>query len=483
MEHWKIPNELDKILKQHQGTIVTRFPPENSGYLHIGHVKALLINYVIAKTYNGQMILRFDDTNPKTESLEYENVITEDINTLNVIPNKVTHSSDYFSLLIEYAEFLIQHDKAYVDNTNKLIMKYERKNCIDSKNRNNTIDENVKLFNLMKNGNLKDSCVRIKFNMKHATANCRDPVIFRHIDTEHPTTKNKYKIYPTYDFACPIIDSIEGVTHAFRSVEYSDRSDQYNFILTQLNLRKPKLFCYGKVKFLDVVLSKRKIKALIDEGNINGWEDPRLFTLRGLLNRGICVDTLIQFAATLGFSSKTPPIMDTEKLWIMNKKIIDKRASRYFCLENVNLIKVNEVMDFSKEIPKYIKNMDLGMRSITYSDYIFICNDDYVNLQENEEISLMLWGNAIMKNNELILNLDGNMRSTNKKFLWVNKDDNVIVKINYIDKYKPIKSKYYVGESALLNLTKGDYVQFMKMNYYMCVDVDIDKKIVSFIEL
>ena len=482
---WKVPKDLDKILKEHNGPIVTRFPPENSGYLHIGHVKALMINYVIAKRYNGTMILRFDDTNPVNESLEYENAITEDIKTLNIIPDIMTYSSDYFPQLIKFAEYLLQNNEAYVDNTEQTIMKEQRKNCIESENRNNTVDENLRLFELMKDGIIKNSCVRIKFSMKHHVPNCRDPVIFRSIETEHHRTFGKYKIYPTYDFACPIIDSLECVTHAFRSVEYSDRNEQYNLMLTKLNLRKPKLFCYGKVKFLDVVLSKRKIRTLIENGVVNFWDDPRLFTLRGLMNRGIKLNALNHFVATLGFSSKTPPIMNPEKLFTINRKIIDSIASRYFCVsrDSCMAIKVNNVNVFSKEVPKYIKNLDLGLRTLNFDDTILINTEDYESLEKNEEFTLMNWSNALFDKYEFTLSENSDFKSTDKKIVWISAKNTVDIRIDYCNKYDPIKSNFYVGETSLLNLQKGDYVQFMKMNYYMCTNVDLENNLVSFIEL
>ena len=483
-KYWRIPNDLEKTLKEHSGLIITRFPPENSGHLHIGHAKALMINYVIAKKFNGLMILRFDDTNPLVESLEYETAIKEDIAKLNITPDITTYSSDYFPQLIKFADELVQNNMAYVDNTPQKISKEQRRNCIDSVNRNNSVDTNITLWNLMKDGTLKDCCLRIKTNMKHSVPNCRDPAIFRYIEEKHYRAPNS-KIFPTYDFACPIIDSLEGVTHAFRSVEYSDRGDQYKIILSMLKLRKPKLFCYGKIKFEGVALSKRKIKASIEEGEINGWDDPRLFTLKGLLNHGLCLDALNQFVSTLGFSGKTPPIMTTEKLWAINRKIVDKTASRYFCIprDNIMKIKVNNVVDFYKDIPKYIKNLDLGMRVLDCSNNIFIDKDDYNTFKLNEEITLMFWNNAYFDGNDLILNPTGDFKSTDKKIVWVSENHTVTIKINSCTTSGQIVSNYYIGEDAILNINKWDYVQFVKMNYYMCTNIDIDNRIVSFIEL
>jgi glutamyl/glutaminyl-tRNA synthetase len=486
LQFWKIPNDLNKILESYKGEIITRFPPENSGYLHIGHVKALMINHVIAKKFNGKLILRFDDTNPVNETLEYENAIREDIKTLGITPDLVSYSSDFFPALIDCALQLLVNGKAYVDDAGKDIIKQQRR-CtpdmvIESVNRNNTIEKNLQMFDSMKNGTLKNVCVRIKFNMKHTIPNCRDPVIFRSIDIPHHRTGNTYSIYPTYDFACPIIDSLENVTHAFRSVEYSDRAEQYKLMLSALELRIPQLFCYGKVKFINTILSKRKIKALIENGGVDGWDDPRLFTLRGLLNRGIHINTLHQFVATLGFSPKTPESMNPEKLFTLNKKMIDIIATRFVCLPKDRYIEigVKGIIDREKNIPRYIKNEKLGMRKLYIDDKILIMNDEY--LKEGEEISLISWGNAFVSDGMLELNYNGNFKSTSKKLLWIKGENSVKVIVEYCEGYnKTIKE--YVGGDELLNIKIGDYVQFMKMGYYMCRGIDLENMVVSFIEL
>ena len=487
---FKIPNNLDRILRDHKGPVVTRFPPENSGYLHIGHVKAIFINYVIAKKYNGKMVLRFDNTNPVTESQEFEDKIKEDIATLQVVPDATTYSSDYFDLLIKFAEDLIINHKAYVDITPKELMKEQRWQNIESKYRNNSVEQNMELWQKMKEGLLISSTLRIKIDMKHSNANCRDPTIFRYIDKPHHRTGDKFKVYPTYDFTCPIIDSFEGITHAFRSVEYQDREEQYNFILDTLNLRKPQVFCYGKVKIENVILSKRKIKALIEKGVISSWEDPRLFTLRGLLNRGFHLLALKQFVATLGFSAKTPPIMSPIKLHAINRKIVDKIATRYTCVpkDNYKEFKINGLNNEAntKEIQRWTRNPELGKRVLEYSDTILISNDEFNAFFPNEEITLMNWGNVfvnvIVNDLELTLHLDGDFRLTSKKVPWVSKNS-VEVRIDKYTGYDPCVSTFYIGEGQLLNIKKGDYVQFIKMNYYMCTDIDKVNRKVSFIEL
>jgi glutamyl/glutaminyl-tRNA synthetase len=480
LTYWKIPNSLDRILKESRTKIITRFPPEPSGYLHIGHVKAIFINYVIAKRYGGEMILRFDNTNPVTESGEFENIISDDIAKLDVIPDRTTYSSDYFNTLIEFAEQLILQNKAYVDISPKDVVKKERWSCIESESRNNSSERNMELWQNMKDGSLRNASLRIKIDMEHSNANCRDPTIFRFIDKDHHHTGNSFKIYPTYDFTCPILDSIEGVTHAFRSVEYADREEQYNFILDTLNLRKPNLFCYGKVKIENVMLSKRKIKALIEKGDISSWEDPRLFTLRGLLNAGIHLSAIKQFVATLGFSPKTPSVMSPDKLYSINRKIVDKIATRATCLDiDASKFKVIGKIPDEKQVDKWHRNPELGFRLLTYNENILVEKSDLVN---GEEITLMNWNNVIVNGDTMLVNLQGDFKSTSKKLLWVDATNSINI---LIDTYsRNLKdTKLYFGEMHLLNLHPGDYVQFFKMNYYMCYFLDLDTKTVCFVEI
>ena len=247
-----------------------------------------------------------------------------------------------------------------------------------------------------------------------------------------------------------------------------------------MNLRKPKLFCYGKVKIENVVLSKRKIKALIEKGQISSWDDPRLFTLRGLLNAGFHLDALKQFVATLGFSSKTPPIMSPNKLYSINRKIVDKIARRSVALSlDCEQFKVIGKIPDDREVDKWHRNPDLGVRLLQYSENILVEKTDSL---DGEEITLMNWSNAIVKEHVMILNLQGDFKSTKQKLLWMSAEHPISV---FIDSYSSDSkvTKQYYGELHLLNLKPNDYVQFLKMNYYMCYKVDIATRTVFFVEI
>lgn len=480
LDNWKIPNNLHDQLKEYDGKIITRFPPEPSApSLHIGHAKAVYINYVISRKYHGKMIMRFDDTNPLKESIDNEIGIIEDLNKLEIKYDLLTHTSDYFQQIYEYATELIKNNLAYVDDLDQTIISYNREKGIDSPNRGLSSIDNLQLWNNMKDG----LCLRIKINMKHKNAACRDPTIMRFINVNHHNTSNKFNIYPTYDFACPIVDSLEGVTHVFRSVEFSDRDEQYNIILSYLNLRKPLLFSYGKVNFDGVILGKRKIKDLVDKGIVSGWNDPRLMTIKGLFNRGINLDALIEFISKIGFS-KNLTNMTEQMLWSINKKHIDIISARFTVIpkDNYNKYTIIDILPFkTKEIYKFTKNPKLGTKCIYYSNNILISNDKFDN---NEEITLMNFGNVFINNDQITLNLNGNPKITNKKILWIDDLTKIVIKITtYKGLYdKPITIEYY-GELSMLELKPGDYIQLIKMNYYLCTLVDVLNKIVYLTEI
>jgi glutamyl-tRNA synthetase len=222
-----------------KGGVVTRFPPEPSGYLHIGHAKAALLNDYFARQYEGKLIVRFDDTNPSKEKSEFEDSITQDLELLGIRGDVITHTSDYFDKLYEYALQMINEGKAYVDDTDQTTMRAQRMEGVASKCRDQSVEENLRRFDEMKRGTEfgLTCCLRAKMSVDAKNKALRDPVIYRCNLQPHHLTGDRWKIYPTYDFACPIVDSIEGVTHALRTNEYRDRNPQYEWFLKALNLR------------------------------------------------------------------------------------------------------------------------------------------------------------------------------------------------------------------------------------------------------
>ena len=324
----------DPLKGAEMGKVVTRFPPEPSGYLHIGHVKAAMMNYHYSRMHKGKMILRFDDTNPMNEKVEFVENIQRDLKTLGITPDQVTYSSDYFDTIRDYCKQLIKDGLAYADDTPAEEMKEQRDEGIESKHRQNTVKQNLEHFEGMLKGKcvektVKDAkgkdvkqkvyfCIRAKMDMSNKVKCLRDPVFYRCKEEKHHRTGDKYKAYPTYDLTCPIVDSIEGVTHALRTIEYRDRNALYEWVQASLGLRKVIIYDFSKITMLYTLLSKRKLRWFVEEGRVDGWNDPRFPTVQGIMRRGMKAAALRDFMLEQGPSQKNVN-MEWDKIWNFNK--------------------------------------------------------------------------------------------------------------------------------------------------------------------
>jgi bifunctional glutamyl/prolyl-tRNA synthetase len=382
------------------GKVVVRFPPEASGYLHIGHAKAALLNQYYQEAFQGKLIMRFDDTNPAKENVHFEKVILEDVAMLEIKPDMFTHTSQYFDLMLEYCEKLLKEGKAYVDDTDPETMKAQREQKIESSNRNNTYEENAKLWEEMKKGTAQGQkyCVRAKIDMQSPNGCLRDPTIYRCKNEPHPRTGDKYKVYPTYDFACPIVDAMEGVTHTLRTMEYHDRDPQFYWFIDALGLRKPHIWEYSRLSMTNTVLSKRKLTWFVNEGLVDGWDDARMPTVRGVLRRGMTVQGLKEFIIAQG-SSRSVVFMEWDKIWAFNKKVIDPIAPRFTALDFDNPVTVNVkgVKEECLTVPKHPKNNDVGTKSVWIGPKILIDRVDADSLKEGENATFINWGNLLVK--------------------------------------------------------------------------------------
>lgn len=285
-------------LKDADKGVVTRFLPEPSGYLHIGHAKAALLSDYFARAYNGTLKLRLDDTNPSKEKEEFQDSIIEDLRLMGIKPDTLSYTSDYFDYLYSMALRLIKEGHAYADDTDQETMRKERMDGIASKNRERPIEETLRIFEEMKIASPEGvkNCIRAKISADDPNKTMRDPVIYRvNIEATHHRTGDKWKMYPTYDFACPVIDSHEGITHAMRSTEYTDRNAQYQWFLDTLKLRQVHMFDFARMNFIRTFLSKRKLAKLVDAGRVWGWDDPRMPTVRGVRRRGMTIPALRDF--------------------------------------------------------------------------------------------------------------------------------------------------------------------------------------------
>lgn len=475
-----IAQNLVKELDAYESRIVTRFPPEPSGCLHLGHAKAIFINANIARHYDGIFILRFDDTNPRKESNSFVEQILHDIDYLHVIADKITHTSDYFNQIIACADRLISIGLAYVDDSDNKTIKSQRRSCTINKNRDMTVDQCATLWNKMQQGLIVNSVLRIKLDMMSTNGAMRDPIIFRFCDVPHFITGNKFKVYPTYDFACPIVDSIEGVTHVFRSNEFLDRDEQYNAILSLLDMRSPVIHSYSKLNFNGAFpMKKREIRALIEAGQMDGWNDPRLLTIQGSRRRGLTLDGLRTFLNTVK-SSNTAGYIDVSALWHINKTSVFNISTRYIAILKNDLIEVNvihqnddQLLD-QKDIDRFVRNKGLGTRPLYYSNIIYLSKSEWSLVNTNEEITLMNWGNMIRLNDTTLLtNLKGNHKTTKHKLLWLYGGPNhCIVTLKAISYTNQKIINDYIGEPDTIHIKSGDFVQLMKSNFYICDFVD-----------
>lgn len=432
--------------------VVTRFPPEPSGYLHIGHAKAALLNdYFAHKKYKGKLILRFDDTNPLKEKQEFEDSIIKDLELMGIKHDVLSHTSDYFQELYDAAVKLIESGNAYADNTPQDILRDERMKRIDSRNRGISIVDSLKRFEEMKSGSEEGTrwYIRAKINMQDLNGAMRDPVIYRCSPEPHHRTGDTWKIYPTYDFACPVIDALEGVTHALRTTEYNDRDAQYQWFLKAMNLRHVYNWNFARMAFVRVFLSKRKLTKVVDQGSVWGWDDPRMPTVRGIRRRGMTIEALQEFILSQG-PSKSITLMDWTKFWATNKKHIDPIAARYTAVESKDKVECTIVggpaAPKTEEKDVHAKNSDLGKKKVIFSKNIILDQADAQSFAEGEEITLMNWGNAIVKSMtkslnpiallpgqiqkvtglELELHLQGDVRKTSKKVTWLSIDQELV---------------------------------------------------------
>ncbi|CAG8972139.1 hypothetical protein HYALB_00008145 [Hymenoscyphus albidus] len=426
--------------------VVTRFPPEPSGYLHIGHAKAALLNdYFAHELYKGTLLLRFDDTNPSKEKQEYQDAIVEDLALMGIKPDKTSYTSDYLQTLYEYCIRMIKEGHAYADDTPQEKMRDERMNGIASVNRDNSIEQNLAIFEEMRAGTKKGlaNCIRAKLSVDNPNKAMRDPVIYRcNVETPHHRTGTTWKMYPTYDFACPIVDSLEGVTHALRTTEYTDRNPQYQWFLDTLKLRQVHMWDFARMNFIRTELSKRKLTKLVEAGTVWGWDDPRMPTIRGVRRRGMTIHALRDFILKQG-PSRNIVVMDWTNFWASNKKEIDPIAPRHTSVDVKNAVKATVTNGpekaYMEDKPKHAKNPAVGTKKVSYSKSLILDQEDVKLFKQDEEITLMNWGNAIVRKIvgsdpiteiELELHLEGDVKKTEKKVTWLSTEGADLIKTN-----------------------------------------------------
>lgn len=372
---------------KHDGT-VTRFPPEPNGYLHIGHAKSICLNFGIADEYGGRCHLRFDDTNPTKEDVEYVDSIKEDIKWLGFDwGDHLYFASDYFEKLHEWAIHLIEEGKAYVDDQNAEEIRKGRGDLqnpgLDSPYRGRLVEENIDLFRRMKEGKFGDGekVLRARIDMAHPNLNMRDPVIYRIVHAEHHRTGDTWCIYPMYDFTHGQSDALEYITHSLCTLEFENHRPLYDWFLDNLPVpSRPRQIEFGRLNLNYTVMSKRKLLQLVDEGMVSGWDDPRMPTISGIRRRGYPAEAIREFCKTIGIT-KFKGTNDISLLESAVRDVLNRDANRYMAVLNpIKLVITNYPEDKEEEFDAVInpEQPELGTRKVPFSRELYIERDDFM---------------------------------------------------------------------------------------------------------
>ena len=371
----------------YSGEVYTRFPPEPNGYLHIGHVKSICLNFGTAKKYHGKCNLRFDDTNPLKEDVEYVESIKRDIEWLGFKWDKCLYASDYFDYMYECALLLIKKGLAFVCDMSADEIKENRGTLTEpgknSPSRDRSIEENLDLFVRMKNGEFPDGSkvLRAKIDMASPNINMRDPVIYRIAHSTHHNTGDKWCIYPMYDFAHPLEDAYEGITHSICTLEFEDHRPLYNWVVENCDVKTPpKQIEFARLNITNMIMSKRYLKRLVDEGKVDGWDDPRMSTVAGIRRRGYTPESLRMFSETVGVAKRNSTVDIGLLEYCVREDIKDKVPSKHVVLDPIKLVITNypegqiEYVDSDNSAT----NEALGKRSIPFGRELYIEREDFM---------------------------------------------------------------------------------------------------------
>ena len=405
-------------------SIITRFPPEPNGYLHIGHAKSICLNFGLANEFNGAVNLRFDDTNPVKEDIEYVNSIKEDVKWLGFDWNNLYFASDYFEEMYERAVLLIKKGKAFVCDLNAEEMREYRGSLTEpgkeSPYRNRSVEENLDLFERMKNGEFKDGekVLRAKIDMSSPNINLRDPAIYRISHSHHHNTGDKWCIYPMYAFAHPLEDAIEGITHSLCSLEFEDQRPLYDWVVAECEMPKvPRQIEFARLNLTNTVMSKRKLKQLVDEGVTDGWDDPRMPTIAGLRRRGYTPESIRNFCSEIGVA-KADSTVDSQMLdFFVREDLQPKAPLAMGVMRPLKLVITNypEGQVEMLEIENNAKDESKGKRLVPFSRELYIEQEDfmiepvkkYFRLFPGNEVRLK--GAYFVKCNDFITDENGNV--------------------------------------------------------------------------
>ena len=512
---------IDQDLRdgKNDGKVITRFPPEPNGYLHIGHAKSICLNFGIAEDYNGKCNLRFDDTNPEKESQEYIDAIERDVKWLGFTWSELSYASDYFVQLYNYAIQLIKDNKAYVCSLNSEEIRQQRgtltKPGIESPYRNRSVEENLDLFTKMRTGEFKEGehVLRAKIDMASPNINMRDPVIYRIKFASHPRTQDKWCVYPMYDYTHCISDALEGITHSLCTLEFEDHRPLYDWVLDELKTPcHPQQIEFARLSVEYTISSKRKLNTLVQEGHVDGWDDPRMPTISGMRRRGITPESIKDFCDRIGITKKDA-FIEMGVLENCIREDLDPRANRIMCvLDPLKVVIENYPVDQEEEFSasNHPKDTGRGKRKIPFAKTIYIEREDFMEkppkkffrLAPGKEVRLRYAYNItcteVIKNKngeiiELRCKYDPESAGSNKKKVkgiihWVSEKHAIDIEARLYDRlfnipnpgvHEDIASTLNPNSLVVMpnskiephakNITHEDRVQFERQGYF-CLD-------------
>ena len=413
----------DLETKKHD-EIITRFPPEPNGYLHIGHAKSIVLNSGLAEEFKGKFNLRFDDTNPTKEDTEYVESIKEDVKWLGGNWDDIYFASDYFDIMYDKAKLLIKKGLAYVcDLTPEEIREYRgtlTEPGKESPYRNRSVEENLDLLERMKNGEFEDGTkvLRAKIDMASPNINMRDPIIYRIAHATHHNTGDKWCIYPMYDFAHPLEDAIEGITHSICTLEFEDHRPLYDWFVKECEMEStPRQIEFARLNMTNTVMSKRKLKQLVDENVVDGWDDPRMPTVSGLRRRGYTPKAIRNFCGAIGVS-KANSVVDSQMLEYFIREDLQLKANAAMAVIRPLKVVITNYPEGQTEmlpVPNNAKNEAAGTREVPFSREIYIEQEDFMEVPVKKYFRLFpgnevrLIGAYFIKCNDIIKDENGNV--------------------------------------------------------------------------
>ncbi|MBN2796021.1 MAG: glutamine--tRNA ligase/YqeY domain fusion protein [Clostridia bacterium] len=491
-----IHDEIDKDLKEGvYPSIHTRFPPEPNGYLHLGHAKAIIINFTTAEKYNGKCNLRFDDTNPVKEDTEYVEAIQDDIKWLGFHwDDRMYYASEYFPKLYDFAVQLIKLGKAYVCDLSADEMREMRGDFNrlgeNSPYRDRSVEENLDLLERMKKGEFAEGerVLRAKIDMKHVKVLMRDPVMYRISHTEHHNTGDDWCIYPMYDFAHPLSDAIEGITHSLCSKEFEERRELYDWFVREVELfdQKPRQIEFARLNVTDTVMSKRLLLKLVQDQVVDGWDDPRMPTLRGMRRRGFTPTALRNFIEAAGVS-KSDSLVEFANLEHFVREDLKPTAKRVMGVLDPLKVVITNYPEGETEWLEVENNQDneaMGNRQIPFSREIYVERDDFMEVPEKKYFRLFpgnevrLKGAYFIKCNDFVKNEKGEVteihctydpetksgsgftgRKVKATLHWVSKDHSEKAEIRLYDSIYKTEGNHMVFNENSLIVKKDCYVE------------------------